>query len=125
MELFGKRKCDQNYLELIPERNPRFSWKEDERGIVTVDMVHSGIFDKLAQKLCFTPKVSHIRLDGLGSFIWKQIDGERDMTEIGALVEAQFGERAQPLYERLARYFETLNSNHFISLKKRGAAGGR
>ena len=56
---FNKKK-DQNYLEKVPVRNPEFSWKEDQQGIVTVDMVHKGIFDKLAQKLWVTPRVSHV-----------------------------------------------------------------
>lgn len=59
---FNKKK-NQNYLEKIPVRNPEFSWKEDQQGIVTVDMVHKGIFDKLAQKLWVTPRVSHVKLD--------------------------------------------------------------
>lgn len=117
--MFGRKKQGRNYLELIPQRNPGYSWKENEKGIVTVDMPHRGIFDKAAQHLFVTPAVSHIRLDALGSFIWKQIDGERDLVEIGRLVKAEFGEKAEPLYERLARYFETLKSNHFISYRQK------
>ena len=52
---------DKNYLEQIPVRNPGFPWKENEQGIVTVDMVHRGFFPMLAQKLWVTPKVSHIK----------------------------------------------------------------
>ena len=42
MKLLGKRKSGQNYLEQIPERNPKLTWKEDESGIVILDMVHQG-----------------------------------------------------------------------------------
>ena len=115
--MLGKRKSGQNYLEQIPERNPKLTWKEDESGIVILDMVHQGLFDKIAQGLFATPKVSHIRLEAFGSFIWKQIDGQRDLAEIGALVKAECGDRAEPLYERLAQYFETLAGNHFISYR--------
>ena len=90
--MLGKRKSGQNYLEQIPERNPKLTWKEDESGIVILDMVHQGLFDKIAQGLFATPKVSHIRLEAFGSFIWKQIDGQRDLAEIGALVKAEFGD---------------------------------
>ena len=75
MNLLGKRKSSRNYLEQIPERNPKLTWKEDQSGIVILDMVHRGLFDKIAQGLFATPKVSHIRLEAFGSFIWKQIDG--------------------------------------------------
>ena len=64
---------DKNYLEQIPVRNPGFPWKENEQGIVTVDMVHRGFFPMLAQKLWVTPKVSHIKLDCFGSFVWKPV----------------------------------------------------
>ena len=40
---------DKNYLEQIPVRNPDFTWKENEQGTVTVDMVHRGFFPMLAQ----------------------------------------------------------------------------
>lgn len=79
MNLLGKRKSSRNYLEQIPERNPKLTWKEDQSGIVILDMVHQGLFDKIAQGLFATPKVSHIRLEAFGSFIWKQIDGQRDL----------------------------------------------
>ena len=114
---------DRNYLEQIPVRNPDFPWKENDQGIVTVDMVHSGFFAALARKLWVTPKVSHIKLDRFGSFVWKQIDGERDLVEIGRLVKEEFGDKAEPLYERLAKFFDTLENSHFISFEKRSAAG--
>ena len=81
---------DKNYLEQIPVRNPDFPWKENEQGIVTVDMVHRGFFPMLAQKLWITPKVSHIKLDHFGSFVWKQVDGNRNLIEIGVMVKEEF-----------------------------------
>lgn len=111
-------KNKKNYLELIPVKNPEFAWKENEKGTVTVDMVHKGFFAGLAQKLWVTPKVSHIKLDSLGSFVWKQIDGGRNIIEIGELVKHEFGDKAEPLYERLAGYMETLKKNGFIRWRK-------
>lgn len=114
---FSKRK-DQNYLEKVPVRNPEFAWKEDDQGMVTVDMVHKGIFDRLAQKLWVTPKVSHVKLDRFGSFVWKQMDGSRNITDIGALVREEFGEQAKPLYERLAKFVKMLRDNRFVIFSK-------
>lgn len=111
-------KSKKNYLEQIPVRNPEFAWKENEKGIVTVDMVHKGFFAGLAQKLWVTPKVSHIKLDSFGSYVWRQIDGGRNIIEIGELVKAEFGDKAEPLYERLAQFLETLKKNGFICWRK-------
>jgi len=114
---FNKKK-DQNYLEKIPVRNPEFSWKEDELGMVTVDMVHKGIFGKLAQKLWVTPKVSHVKLDRFGSFVWKQMNGSRNIMDIGVLVREEFGDQAEPLYERLAKFVKMLKDNRFVTFGK-------
>ena len=121
--MFNRKKRSENYLEQVPRRNPDFAWKEDEKGFVTVDMIHRGLFDKLAQTLFVTPKVSHIHLDAFGSFVWKQIDGERDLVEIGRLVKEEFGDKAEPLYERLAKFVDTLENSHFRSYETYGAAG--
>ena len=114
---FNKKK-DHNYLEKVPVRNPEFSWKEDGQGIVTVDMVHKGIFDKLAQKLWVTPKVSHVKLDRFGSFVWKQMDGNRNIIDIGVLVREEFADQAEPLYERLAKFVKMLRDNRFVTFGK-------
>ena len=114
---FNKKK-DHNYLEKVPVRNPEFSWKEDGQGIVTVDMVHKGIFDKLAQKLWVTPKVSHVKLDRFGSFVWKQMDGNRNIIDIGVLVREEFADQADPLYERLAEFVKMLRDNRFVTFGK-------
>ena len=114
---FNKKK-DHNYLEKVPVRNPEFSWKEDGQGIVTVDMVHKGIFDKLAQKLWVTPKVSHVKLDRFGSFVWKQMDGNRNIIDIGVLVREEFADQSDPLYERLAEFVKMLRDNRFVTFGK-------
>lgn len=104
----------ENYLEQVPVRNPAFTWRENAQGIVTVDMVNKGFFNRIAQSVFLAPRVSHIRLDAFGSFVWKQIDGARNLIEIGELVRGEFGEAAEPLYERLAEYFRRLKENRFV-----------
>ena len=53
----------------------------------------------------------------MGSFVWPLIDGEKDIVALGKLVEEHFGEKANPLYERLAKYFQILDSYGFIEWK--------
>lgn len=106
----------QNLLEFVPERKiERFS--EDEKGIVTLEIENKGVFNRIAQKLFKKPKISYVHLDEMGSFVWPLIDGEKDITEIGKAVKEHFGEKAEPLYERLAKYFQILESYGFISFK--------
>ena len=111
------KKNSKNYLEFVPQRKiERFS--TDEKGVITLEIENKGIFNKVAQKLFKKPKISYIHLDEMGSFVWPLIDGERNITDIGVFVKEHFGDKAEPLYERLAKYFKVLESYGFIKFKK-------
>lgn len=111
-------KDKRNYLDFVPVKNPSMTWSRDETGIITVDVTHRGIAAKVAQVAFNRPKVSHIKLDRFGSFIWQQIDGEQNIYQIGQKVDERFGKEAEPLYERLITYFRTLAENKYISYRK-------
>ncbi len=104
----------KNYLEKIPYRPLEINWKEDEKGIITLEIENRGFMNKVAQKLFHKPKISYIHLDEMGSFIWPLLDGEKSIMDIGPLVEEHFGEKSHPLYERLAKYFMILDSYGFV-----------
>ena len=110
-----KKQTNGNYLDKIPVRNEKIGWKADENGIITLEIENKGVFNLIAQKFFKKPKISHVHLDELGSFVWPIIDGKSDITEIGKAVEEHFGEKAHPLYERLAKYFSILSSYGFVT----------
>ena len=103
-----------NYLSRIPKRNETISWKEDENGVITLEIENKGVMNRICQKLFKKPNISYVHLDEMGSFVWPIIDGKKDITEIGKYVEKHFGEKANPLYERLAQYFKILESYGFV-----------
>ena len=105
----------RNYLEKIPARPDNIGWETDEDGKVTLSIENKGWANRIAQKFFGRPKVSYVHLDEMGSFIWPLLDGKRNIIELGKLVEDHFGEKAHPLYERLARYFQIMDSYHFIN----------
>ena len=104
-----------NYLDRIPMHKECIGWSVDNEGKVILEIENKGVFNRLAQKLFKKPEISYIHLDEMGSFVWPLIDGERDITILGKLVDEHFGEKAYPLYERLAKYFQILDSYGFIS----------
>jgi hypothetical protein len=108
-------KKSENYLEKKPLRAENIRWEKDENGEVVLEIENKGIANKLAQKLLKKPKISYIHLDEMGSFLWPLLNGEKNIIELGVLVKEHFGEKAEPLYERLARYFQILESYHFIT----------
>lgn len=112
------KKQDINYLDKIPVHPEGIPWRTDENGIVTLEIENKGLFNKIAQKFFKRPKVSYIHLDKTGSFVWPLIDGKKSISDLAADVDAEFGEDAHPLYERLAQFFRVLDSYNFISWVK-------
>ena len=106
----------KNYLDLVPQINEGLNWNKDENGIVTLEIENTGLFNRIAQKVFKKPKISFVHLDELGSFVWLLIDGKTNISDMGVSVKEHFGEKAEPLYEKLVKYFEILKSYNFIVL---------
>lgn len=107
-------KIERNYLEGTPGRNPSIRFSIGEDGVITLEIDNKGLMNRIAQKLFKKPKISYVHLDEMGSFVWPLIDGETDILRIGELVKEHFGDKAEPLYERLAKYFKILESYGFV-----------
>jgi hypothetical protein len=120
----AKKKKKENYLDYIPAVSSRNTWDADKDGKVTIHMVHRGVYAWIAQKAFRRPRVSHIHLDEMGSFIFGKIDGQRTVGDIALLVKEQFGQEADPLYERLVHYMKILYNNGFIGYVKQNKKKG-
>lgn len=105
---------DINYLDLIPVRSEQLRWHKDLKGKVILEVENTGWFNKIAQNIFNKPKYTKVHLDQQGTFIWPLIDGERTVSDIAVLVKEEFGEAAEPLYPRLVKYFQIVESYHFI-----------
>ena len=57
-----------------------------------------------------------IRLDDVGTFIWRACDGATPLIEIAERLRAEFGARVEPAEERLARFVQTLARSRMIRL---------
>ena len=109
-----QKKISENYLLRVPVHPEQLVWSIGDDGLVTFEIENKGFLKRITQMLLRKPKTSYIHLDKHGSFSWLQIDGKKDIIALGKLVEAEFGEESHPLYERLATYFQILDSYHFI-----------
>lgn len=108
------KKEQDNFLDYIPKHNKLYPFKIDDVGIVEIEVQNKGLFNRIAQIFFRKPKVSYIKLEEMGSYIWQQIDGNRTVYDIGILLKEQFGEKCEPLYERLSVYIKTLHNNEYI-----------
>ena len=74
-----KAKNRQNYLDFVPVKNPDIEYHTDDSGIVTLLIEWKGFYHRIAQKFFHRPRISEIRLDDYGSFVWLSIDGVKDV----------------------------------------------
>ena len=107
-----KKELQINYLDLIPERSAQLRWHTDIRGRMVLEIENKGAFNTIAQKLFGKPRYTKIHLDDNGTFIWPLIDGRKTVEDIAA---DEFGEKAEPLYPRIVKYFQIMESYHFVN----------
>lgn len=110
---------DDNFLELIPQKNPDQQWETTPEGTAQLIIPRDGLMERIVRRVFKTPEVMRIDLDAYGTCVWTAIDGERTIADIGNALTAQFGEDIEPLYERLGTYMNILRNNKFIQLEKR------
>lgn len=112
-----KKKQQKNYLDLIPERAPEIEWHRGEDGIIVLHVENTGVFNRIAQKLFKRPKYTKVHMEKYGSFLWPFIDGERTVMELAELQKEAFGDEVEPLYPRIVKYIQIMESYHFIRFK--------
>lgn len=112
-----KEVINENYLENVPVRKEDLRWDTDDKGVVTLYVHNTGLMKKITQKLLKKPEYTQVHLDETGSFVWPLIDGERNIIDLGKDVKEHFGEKAEPLYPRLAKFFQILESYGFVKFQ--------
>ena len=113
-----KEVISANYLDFVPRHRPSLQYTMDNQGKITLLQENKGVFHFLAQKILKKPKVSQIHLDEMGNFVWPLIDGTRTVYEIAELVKAEFGDKAEPLYDRLVQYIRNLEMYGFVKVQR-------
>ncbi|HHU48980.1 MAG: PqqD family protein [Caldicoprobacterales bacterium] len=102
-------------LTLVPIKNMGRLRETRHNGFTEIILPRDGLLDRLVRLVKNTPKVMRIQLDDRGSYVWQVMDGSRTIEEIGRLMDAEFGERAAPVYERLIFFLRILKNNGLIS----------
>ncbi len=103
-----------NLFELIPQKN--FNYELDSSNNVVI------LIPKFSNKFLvknLMPRLKHpyikIKLDEIGSAVWLEIDGEKTVGEIAENLTYKFGDRIQPIEERLSKFFTQLKLYNFIT----------
>lgn len=88
------------------------NYKIDDNGIVTVFEKQDHKIQKFFRKLRFKiPLYKEITLDEVSSEVFIQIDGIKTVKEIGESLELKFGDKVNPLYERLLVFLNHIYVN--------------
>ncbi len=74
--------------------------------------------NKIAQRLL--PKVSksnfRVKLDEVGSFVWKNCEGMITVQDIADRLKVEFGQSVEPVYERVSEFIRRLHRGKLIDI---------
>jgi hypothetical protein len=104
-----------NLLELTPQQ--RATWEAAENGSVVV-LVPRFNHELLVRWLVPRLKNPHIRvkLDKLGSYVWKQCDGRTTVAEIAERLRSEFADSAESAEDRIRTFLLMLEKSDLINL---------
>lgn len=87
-------------------------YKVDENRIVTILEKQDHKIQRFFRKLKFKiPLYKEIDFDEISSEVFLQIDGDKTVKEIGDNLEKKYGEKVNPLYERLLIFLKHIYIN--------------
>ena len=109
-------KNNEEVLNLVFKKSENIEYEVSSDGIVTIlekqDHKVQNFFRKLKFKI---PMYKKMELDEYGSFIFLQIDGKKNVEELGIKLEEKYGEESHPLYERILLFLNHIDVNcHYI-----------
>ena len=108
------KKISENYMDLIPVRTGKWDWCIRNDGIVVIDMVNTGFYNRLAQKFFKKPKISHISLDKYGSKLWINSDGKNSVFDLVKIMEDYFPGESDQMANRVITFIGILKNNRFV-----------
>ena len=118
-KFFKKKKINSsiNYLELTPKRS--YDHEVEDSGKVSVlvpKFKNKFLVNYLAPRL----KAPFIKakLDDFGSLTWIEMDGSKNVHSISQSLTDKFGEKVQPVNERLTKFLTQLYQYNFITFNE-------
>lgn len=106
-----------NLLDLVPVRNMK--WDKKDSGLIVLlkpKFTHPFFAKHILPRLK-RPNYA-IRLDEIGSYVWELFDGNLTVIELGERLKNKFGDKVEPLFDRLAVFLQSMEKNRFIYFKK-------
>ena len=117
--MFFRKKIDTtiNYLELTPVRN--YDHVIEENGLVSVFVPKFDIkwIDTIMSRIVKS-RFFKAKLDEFGTETWLEMDGNKSVHLISEHLSQKFGEKINPVDERLTKFLSELYKYNFITFKE-------
>jgi len=111
-----ERKNSDNFLLYVPIIKHTV-WIEKDNEIFLI-FHHNKPIERLAAWLVRKPSMTDMKLDKLGSRVWKLIDGKKTVYDISQSLLYKYGEEYEPVYDRLTMYLRHINKRGWIRFEK-------
>jgi len=106
-----------NLLTIVPLSN--IEWRETNVGkIVLLKRKFKSVRLQNLAKRWLNQTHYQIHLDDYGSFVWKMIDGSHSVATIGEELQRKYGDKIEPVYDRLGEFIQKLQRSGFIRIKE-------
>ena len=118
--MFNRKKkelSDINYLELTPGHLFDHVIEGNGNVSVLIPRFTNKILVKTLTPMLKSPFVK-TKFDEFGSQVWLEIDGKKKVLDISANLKQKFGERIEPVEERLTRFLTQLYNYKFVSFNE-------
>jgi hypothetical protein len=106
-----------NLLDLKPVRRVTWEDLDDGRVVLLVPKFTHRFWVKWLVPRLRKPHF-RVRLDEYGSLVWKHCDGETSVSEIAEAMRERFGDRAEPLHDRLVVFIRRLERGDLIDVPR-------
>ena len=117
--MFFRKKIDTtiNYLELTPVRNYDHVIEDSRLISVLVPKFDIKWLDKIMSNI-IKSRFFKAKLDEFGTETWLEMDGNKSVHLISEHLSQKFGEKINPVDERLTKFLSELYKYNFITFKE-------
>ena len=118
--MFNRKKkglSDINYLDLTPGRLYQHVMEENGKVSVLIPRFTNKLLVKTLAPMLKSPFVK-TKFDEFGSQVWLEIDGKKKVLDISTNLRQMFGDRIEPVEERLTKFLTQLYNYKFVSFNE-------
>ncbi|MFQ5676155.1 MAG: PqqD family peptide modification chaperone [bacterium] len=99
---------------LHPKWNRQWEKTSDGLAVILIPKFGNHLVGKWLMARMQKPHY-RLKLDEIGTFVWEQCDGGKSIQDIGDRLKKQFGDRVEPVQDRLKLFFKSLEKNKSVT----------